>query len=116
MGATGLAIKTLLLAVLLHNSMMFFNCRQLGLSYGKILLQQICLLTVLGLSTSVAHLAGGYLIDPHGNIMLAMLEFTFNFALYLIVTFLIIRAVPTLPGLEWREFADFFHRIARKKS
>jgi hypothetical protein len=116
MGATGLAVKTLLLAVILHNALMFFNCRQLGLSYGKILLQQICLLAVLGLSTSVAHLAGAYLFEPRGSVMLAMIAFVFNFILYIMLTLLVIRAVPMLPGLEWREFADFYHRFARKRS
>lgn len=115
MGATGLAIKTLLLAVLLHNSMMFFNCRDLNLSYRRILLQQLSMLCVLGLSASLAHAAGNLLIDPRGNVPLAILEFILNFGLYVSLTVLIIWTVRVLPGLKWREFTNIYRRLRREK-
>lgn len=114
MGATGLAIKTLLVAVIYHNAMIYFTCRQMGLSYGKILFQQLFMLASLGLATSLAHLLGAELIPFTGKLIPALLELTLDFAFYAVLTVPALWAMLALLGIERQKLSGYYRQLLSK--
>lgn len=102
MGATGLAIKMVILQLITVNVMLFFNAKLLNLSFWKYVAHQIIsVLCLLSISFLIAFVVDSFL-NIGKNIIVS---FVLSGALYTVTVFLIIYLFPVLFGIKREDFS-----------
>lgn len=94
LGATGLALKVVFMDYLWSNTLLYFVCRDLRLSFMRFLFNQIAIAVVFLGSAKVIHAAIGHYVDN------SLLAFMFDGMVYTVIVLLIVIKVPTLFGID----------------
>lgn len=121
-GATGLAIKMVLINIIVVNVWLYFNTRFLKLSFGKFLIHQFASITIMLLIAILAKLGIDIIPGLGENIILSLI---LSGVIYTIVIVLISNYFPKLLGMDKESLGkvkarvikssrDYFSRIRRK--
>jgi O-antigen/teichoic acid export membrane protein len=112
LGAIGLAVKLVALEFIGNNIVLYFNCRMLGLHFGKHLLHQVSVVALLiaaaYLSRQSAYLIlGGTATDWLGVMLLGGI-------IYVGISGLMFYLSPSLTGVDKREALAFLKQAVQK--
>jgi O-antigen/teichoic acid export membrane protein len=110
-GATGLAIKMVLLQFLGVNLQLYYNARFLGLSFRKFLSHQIVSVLVLfGLAMTIARGVDN-MAGLHGR---AVLSFMLSGFIYTLLVVLLLRFAPAVMGVEKTDVKLLLSKLRRQ--
>jgi len=116
MGASGLALKMVIVQFLATNVQLFYNCRYLGISYYKWMLYQVIMIPVVYVlaygASFVSHNLLNEIIILKFNIMATNIT-TFALAglLFLVVLLGVVYLFPRISGISRVEIFEMMQRI-----
>jgi O-antigen/teichoic acid export membrane protein len=115
LGASGLAIKYLATAVLLHNGFMFFNCRYLRLRFRTIVLQQVGIIVLLLLLAALSQMLGSVLLGAVGAAS-TIVRLVLDASIYVLLAAALLAALPRLAGLDRAQLLALIVPLAQRVS
>jgi len=126
LGATGLAIKMVILQVIATNIQLYFNMKYLKQSFLKWIWFQIVSITVLFAGSFVSSILAGMLIRSFGTLSIlniwsinqdiygSIVKLILSGSLYLIVVVSLVMFFPSIIGCKREELKDIFKKIKTK--
>jgi O-antigen/teichoic acid export membrane protein len=124
LGATGLAIKMVLIQFLGTNVQLYFNTRFLGASFRRWLVLQFKVIGIVYLIALLAYFASGYLSDTiflsfstFGIVqsgLIALSRLVVSAIIYILLIVAILAVAPNLLGIDKRDITGLIERLKPK--
>ena len=105
LGATGLAIKLLVLQIIAVNIQLWFNTRQLGMRLTKLLIHQVLVVTIFLAIACFGKFIGGFILEDKIISLLA------SGSIYIILVILCIWTFPNLIAMSRQELLNHINTL-----